>query len=78
MITTFYGEHFSVRDERWRYIRYSDGSDELYDLKEDPNEWTNLAGRAEHAAVQQRLAAVVPKDPIKVEESAAPARKKRK
>ena len=78
VITTFYGEHFSVRDERWRYIRYSDASEELYDLKTDPNEWTNLAGRAEHAAVQQRLAAAVPKDPVKVEASAAPARKKRK
>jgi hypothetical protein len=32
-----------VRSERWRYIRYADGSEELYDHRSDPHEWTNLA-----------------------------------
>jgi choline-sulfatase len=36
------GNH-AVRSERWRYIRYADGSEELYDHCEDPNEWKNLA-----------------------------------
>ncbi len=44
------GNH-GVRSERWRYIRYADGSEELYDLQNDPHEWTNLAGKAEFAAV---------------------------
>ncbi|MBN2449503.1 MAG: sulfatase [Lentisphaeria bacterium] len=44
------GNH-AVRSEEWRYIRYADGSEELYHLARDPNEWTNLAGRADHAAV---------------------------
>ncbi len=44
------GNH-GIRSERWRYIRYADGSEELYDSQKDPNEWTNLAGRPEHAAV---------------------------
>ncbi|MEM7698923.1 MAG: sulfatase [Verrucomicrobiota bacterium] len=36
------GNH-AVRSERWRYIRYADGSEELYDHEVDPNEWTNVA-----------------------------------
>lgn len=39
------GNH-AVRTDRWRYIRYADGSEELYDMGPDPNEWTNLAGNA--------------------------------
>lgn len=35
------GNH-GVRSERWRYIRYADGSEELYDMLNDKNEWTNL------------------------------------
>ena len=36
------GNH-SVRSERYRYIRYADGSEEFYDMQSDPNEWKNLA-----------------------------------
>ncbi|NQV31236.1 MAG: sulfatase-like hydrolase/transferase [Phycisphaeraceae bacterium] len=32
----------SVRDERWRFMRYNDGTEELYDLQSDPQEWHNL------------------------------------
>ena len=34
---------FGLSDESWRYIRYSNGEEELYDLKKDPYEWNNLA-----------------------------------
>lgn len=44
------GNH-GIRSERWRYIHYADGSEELYDMQTDPREWTNLAGRPESAAV---------------------------
>jgi len=46
---------------RWRYIRYEDGSEESYDHKVDPNEWTNRAGDLEHANVKRRLAEFIPK-----------------
>jgi arylsulfatase A-like enzyme len=42
LITHGRGNH-AVRDERYRYIRYSNGEEELYDHDVDPNEWTNLA-----------------------------------
>jgi choline-sulfatase len=44
------GNH-GIRSEHWRYIRYADGSEELYDMQNDPHEWTNLAGDPQHQAV---------------------------
>ena len=44
------GNH-GIRSEQYRYIRYADGSEELYDLKADPNEWTNLAKDKKYAAI---------------------------
>lgn len=44
------GNH-AVRSQRWRYIHYADGSEELYDMAVDPREWNNLASRGEHANV---------------------------
>jgi len=45
----------SLRDRDWRYIRYDDDSEELYDLNTDPNEWHNHASVPEHA---KRLASL--------------------
>ncbi|HRH98060.1 MAG TPA: sulfatase, partial [Prosthecobacter sp.] len=53
---------YAARDERWRYIRYADGSEELYDHQNDPHEWTNLAAKPEHAALKTSLAAFFPKE----------------
>ena len=47
----------AVRSEHLRYIRYSDGSEELYDLREDPNEWTNLAAKPEYLEAKKKLMA---------------------
>lgn len=63
VITTFFGEHFSVGDRHWRYIRYSDGSEELYDHRTDPNEWNNLAEKPEYDDVKSRLAGMLPREP---------------
>lgn len=55
-LTTRQGQHHAVRTDRWRYIRYADGSEELYDHDADPMEWKNLAGIAEFKATKQELA----------------------
>jgi arylsulfatase A-like enzyme len=55
------GEH-AVRSGRWRYIRYHDGTEELYDHDTDPMEWKNLAAEAELAAVKQELGRWMPEE----------------
>ncbi len=54
------GNH-ALRNERWRYIRYADGGEELYDHQDDPHEWTNLANKPEFASVKADLAKWLPK-----------------
>lgn len=54
-LTTHGKENHAVRSEQWRYIRYADGSEELYDHEADPLEWTNLAGNAKYTAVKAEL-----------------------
>ena len=52
--------NFAVIDDRYRYIRYSDGSEELYDLENDPMEWQNIANKPDLQTVKQRLAQLIP------------------
>jgi arylsulfatase A-like enzyme len=60
VLTTFDRGNYSVMASRWHYIRYADGSEELYDLESDPHEWTNLSGKADHAVTKQSLAKHLP------------------
>lgn len=55
-LTTRQGQHHSIRTDRWRYIRYSDGSEELYDHEADEMEWNNLAGESTHGRTKAQLA----------------------
>ena len=60
-VSTFLAGNHSVRTERWRYIRYRDGSEELYDCVADPNEFHNLAGDPNRAKIKAELAQWLPK-----------------
>ena len=60
-VTTHGFNQHAARSERWRYIRYADGSEELYDHDADPYEWKNLANRPEHEGVKKQLADAFPK-----------------
>ncbi len=53
------GAHVALRTNRWSYLRYSDGTEELYDMQADPNQFSNLVGNSAHAEtiadLRQRL-----------------------
>ncbi len=59
-ITTHGPGNHAVRTEHWRYIRYADGSEELYDHQSDPNEWSNLAGDPHHLPTRRALQTWLP------------------
>lgn len=50
-ITTWGRNNHAVRSERYRYIRYDDGSEELYDHQTDPDEFANLASDDAYAEI---------------------------
>lgn len=55
------GSH-TVRDTRWRYIRYADGGEELYDHEKDPREWKNLANDPVYSNVIAELKKWIPSE----------------
>lgn len=66
-ITTHGPNNHGIRTTKWRYIRYADGSEELYDMQADPREWKNLARDSKYNDVKTDMARWLPKS------SAAPA-----
>lgn len=66
-LTTHGFQNHGLRDRRWRYIRYADGTGELYDHENDPGEYTNLVGSDKAAEQIARLKAFLPEtnaDPV--------------
>lgn len=59
-LMTYGAQYSSVSDGRYRYIRYPDGSEELYDHQNDPYEWTNIASKNRLKKVKMRLAKEIP------------------
>lgn len=60
-ITTSNQNNHAIRTDRWRFIRYADGSQELYDMRSDAREWKNLAGDPGCADVIADLSKWLPK-----------------
>ena len=60
-ILTYLKNNHAICTDEWRYIRYADGTEELYNEKADPNEWSNQADKPELANVKVELATFLPK-----------------
>jgi arylsulfatase A-like enzyme len=60
-LTTHGYQNHGVRSEGWRYIRYENGDEELYDETKDPLEHTNLAKDTTFAEKKTELAQWLPK-----------------
>jgi len=62
-ITSVFTGDLAVSWENWRYIRYGDGGEELYNLESDPHEWKNLAEDIGFSDIKKRMRAMLPKNP---------------
>jgi len=62
VLTTYARGNHSLRSGRYRYIRYDDGTEELYDHRTDPQEWTNLADEANMSNVVKRFRVELPEN----------------
>ena len=60
-VTEFRKGNATVRSQRYRYTRYADGGEELYDHQADPNEWDNLMGSHRARTIADRLGAQLPR-----------------
>ncbi len=59
-LTTYTFNSHAVRTEDFRYIRYMNGDEELYDETKDPNEWTNLAGDSNFTERKEAMGKFMP------------------
>lgn len=60
---TYYKEgSVSMRTDKWRYIHYFNGEEELYNSIEDPKEWKNLACDAQYTEIIQGFQKWIPRN----------------
>jgi arylsulfatase A-like enzyme len=69
IITTYDYGSYSVRYDKWHYIRYIDDSEELYDLDNDPQEWYNLDKKPDLMKIKAKMAGFIPKNPAYLPET---------
>ncbi|MEZ6130201.1 MAG: sulfatase [Planctomycetaceae bacterium] len=60
-ITTHNHDNHGIRTTDWRYIHYADNSEELYNMRHDPNEWRNLASDPQYATILEQHRSWIPK-----------------
>ena len=60
--SSYFGNH-SIRTRDWRLIVYQDGAKELYDHRDDPDEFNNLADDPAYKTTLIRLSRWLPDDP---------------
>jgi arylsulfatase A-like enzyme len=77
-LCTMYKDNHTLVTADWRYIRYADGSEELYNRNADPREWTNVVAKAEFASVKKEMARYLPKENADSRPSEEAAKKKKK
>jgi len=73
-VMTYRFNNHSARTNEWRYIRYENGDEELYDERKDPNEYVNLANQPEFAGRKAELAKFLPTTNVP-DPGSGPARK---
>ena len=68
------GQQHSLRSDRWAYMRYTDETEELYDMDADPGQLTNLAKNSEHGETLESFRQQLQ---VLVKSSGEPKRKKK-
>ncbi|MEO0963959.1 MAG: sulfatase [Planctomycetota bacterium] len=53
-------EEYAIMDAQYRYIKYRDDAEELYDVQADPHEWHNVANEPAYASVKAEYRAAAP------------------
>ncbi|MFN3152964.1 sulfatase-like hydrolase/transferase [Bremerella sp.] len=61
---------YGLSDNRWRYVHYANGDEELYDIETDRYEWNNLADDPKYA---DKLAELRAKGPTQFADKPAPS-----
>lgn len=69
LTTMGYNRH-SLRSKKWRYIRYANGDEELYNHDVDPMEFVNLANDTKYQTIKDELAKHLPVENAEVVEKA--------
>lgn len=53
-------KNHSILWKNWHYIHYKRGGEELYNLKDDPNEWHNIANDPKNKKIIEELKKAIP------------------